>query len=163
YGVRFDSLSGFVPAQDTAATRFIPARHFDQVNDLPSLRDWSPRIGVAYDLFGNGRTAIKSSIGKYLSKEGTGIPDALNPLNTSVNSVTRTWSDANGNFTPDCNLPNPLANGECGQISNLGFGGTAVHTSYADDVLLGWGHRPASWDFTVDVQQQIGNAISLTA
>jgi hypothetical protein len=163
YGLRFDYFSGFVPAQDTAATRFIPARHFDQVNDIPNLKDISPRVGLAYDLFGNGRTAIKASIGRYVSKEGTGLADALNPINTSVNSVTRTWGDANGNFTPDCNLSNPLQNGECGQINNLAFGGSAIATHWADDTLQGWGNRPASWDFTVDVQQQLGPAVSVYA
>src|SRR5437867_4642455 len=55
----------------------------------------------------------------------------------SVNSVTRTWSDANGNFVPDCDLGNGAANGECGPYSNANFGRTAITTRYADDALLG--------------------------
>lgn len=163
YGVRFDYMSGYVPAQDTAATRFIPARHFDRVDGLPNWKDFSPRVGVAYDLFGNGRTALKFNIGRYVTKEGTGIADGLNPINTSVNQVARNWADTNGNFIPDCDLTNFLQNGECGQINNLNFGKPNVVTRWADDALKGFGARPAMWDVTVDVQHQLGSVVSLSA
>ena len=32
-----------------------------------------------------------------------------NRVNTSVNSATRSWTDTNGNFVPDCDLSNPTA------------------------------------------------------
>ncbi len=31
-----------------------------------SVHDITPRLGVAYDLFGNGKTAVKVSLGKYV-------------------------------------------------------------------------------------------------
>jgi hypothetical protein len=130
---------------------------------LPDWKDFSPRAGVAFDVFGSGRTALKFNIGRYVTKEGTGIADGLNPINTSVNSVTRTWADANGNYVPDCDLTNFLQNGECLQIDNLNFGKPNVVTHWADDALKGFGARPASWDATVDVQHQLGSAVSVTA
>jgi hypothetical protein len=163
YGLRFDYMSGSVPEQDVAATRFIPARHFDRVDGLPKWKDFSPRAGVAYDLFGNSQTALKFSFGKYISKEGTGIADGLNPINTSVNNVNRTWGDTNNNYIPDCDLANFLANGECGLVNNLNFGRPNVTTRWSDAVLQGFGARPASWDMAFDVQQQLGGRVSLTA
>jgi hypothetical protein len=163
YGMRFEWFRGHVPAQNIVATRFVPARSYDRISDLPNWKDISPRVGVAYDVFGNGRTALKVNFAKYLRKEGTGIADALNPLNTSVNAVTRVWSDANGNLTPDCVLTNFAANGECGIISNSAFGQPNITTRWSDDVRKGFGVRPSNWDITVDVQQQIGSRISLTA
>jgi len=79
-------------------------------------------------------------------------------------SVTRTWSDANGNFVPDCNLTNPLAQSPsttgsidtCGQISNTLFGSNQlVGANFDPGVISGWGVRPSDWGFGVSVQQQI--------
>jgi hypothetical protein len=79
-----------------------------------------------------------------------------------VNSVTRTWNDSNGNYLPDCDLKNPVANGECGQISDLNFGGRNVTTRYADDVRQGWGVRNYLWDVSAEVQHQLTPRISMT-
>ena len=45
-----------------------------------------------------------------------------NPVTRSVLSAARTWTDANGNYMPDCDLANLSANGECGAINNTNFG-----------------------------------------
>ena len=74
---------------------------------MPNWNDLSPRLGVAYDLFGDGKTAIKWSIGKYVIGYGNRIALANNPVTTSVLQVTRTWTDSNSNFVPDCDLTNP--------------------------------------------------------
>ena len=71
-------------------------------------------MGVAYDLFGNGKTAVKAQLGRYISKLGTDLTEALNPIGTSVTSVTRSWNDIldpagdprRGNDVPDCDLGN---------------------------------------------------------
>ena len=85
---------------------------------VDSYKDITPRMGVAYDVFGNGKTAVKVNLGKYL--EGVGVqlnyansnptlrfPPA--PVRSARAGVTRTWTDANGNFQPDCDLLNPNA------------------------------------------------------
>ena len=79
----------------------------------------NPRFGASYDLFGDGRTALKASIGRYNGPLGMGIANVAsgnNPMTTSVNQVNRTWTDSNGNYVPDCNLRDFQANGECGRI-----------------------------------------------
>jgi hypothetical protein len=165
YGARFDYMSGYVPAQTTAATRFVVARQFARVDNLPNWKDFSPRAGVAYDVFGDGRTAFKANLARYVTKEGTGVADSLNPINTAINSVVRVWNrdPQNSSFVPNCDLTNPLQNGECGTINNLNFGSPNVITHWAPDVLTGWGDRPANWDFTLDFQQQLGTRLALTA
>jgi hypothetical protein len=82
---------------------------------------------------------------------------------TSVNSVTRVWNDLNGNYLPDCDLKNPRANLECGQISNLAFGQRILTTRYSDSVLNGFGARDYFWDFAAQVQHQLGPRVSLNA
>ena len=57
-----------VPAQTIGPGPQVPTRNisFDEVDDVPNWKDVTPRLGVAYDLFGTGKTAVKFSIGKYL-------------------------------------------------------------------------------------------------
>ena len=65
-GVRWDHFNSSIPEQIAAAGRFVPARRFAAQNDLPNWNDGSLRVGVAYDIFGNGRTAVKANAGKYV-------------------------------------------------------------------------------------------------
>jgi hypothetical protein len=171
YGVRFDYFNGYVPPQHVDAGRFGPERSFDAVHDVPDWRDINPRFGASYDLFGNGRTAVKASIGRYVEVTATTVPAANNPITTSVNSVNRTWNDnmfpagdpRNGNFIPDCDLKNPAGNGECGPFDNTNFGQLNVTTRYLDDVLNGFGARNSSWDFATEIQHQLFSRVSVTA
>src|SRR4029450_13530478 len=93
-----------VPAQHVEATSngWIPERDFAKVNDVPLWKAWAPRLGVAWDMFGDGKTAVKMALGRYVQKNCTGITLANNPITTSINTVTRVWNDANGNYIPDC-------------------------------------------------------------
>jgi hypothetical protein len=76
--------------------------------------------------------------------------------------VTRSWTDANRNFVPDCDLLNPSAQdlraggGDlCGVVSNTRFGQNAMTNNFAAGVLDGWGVRPSDWSLAVSIQQQI--------
>ena len=141
---------------------------------MPNWKDLNPRFGGAYDLFGDGRTALKATLGRYLGFDGllaVQVADANNPLVTSVNSTTRTWNDLlfpvgdprRGNFLPDCNLANPLENDECGAYANQNFGkGNPNATRWSDDVLRGFAKRDYLWDFSTEIQQQIGSRMSVT-
>jgi hypothetical protein len=161
YGLRFDYWNGFVPAQHIAATQFLPERNYPAVYSVPAFTDVNPRLGAAYDLFGNGRTALKLSLGRYVAKAETRLPGSVNPITTSVNSVNRIWND-NGNYIPDCDLRNPDANGECGAFDNRNFGQRNISTRYADDVFRGFGTRNAMWDLGAEVQHQLRAGVSLS-
>jgi hypothetical protein len=106
-------------------------------------------------VFGNGKTAGKVSVGRYVAAQATGLAQAVNPANAMVSSVTRTWNDSNGNYVPDCDLRNPLTNGECGTLNNLAFGTVVVNTQYASNVLNGFGVRPYTWQSSVSLQQEL--------
>lgn len=87
YGVRFDYFNGYVPAEHADAGQFVGARDFAAVSCVPCWKDISPRVGGAYDLFGDGRTAVKASLGRYVGKESVSVAQFNNPMTTSVNSV----------------------------------------------------------------------------
>ncbi|MSO83736.1 MAG: TonB-dependent receptor, partial [Acidobacteria bacterium] len=160
YGVRFDYLNAAVPEQHLAAGRFVPERNFAAVKNAPNWKDITPRLGLSYDLFGNGRTAIKATIGRYIS--GGSLASSVNPVNTSVNTATRAWTDTNRNFYPDCDWNNPATNNECGPLSNLNFGKVnPTATQFDKEVLEGWGVRPYNWSTSAGIQHQIASGASV--
>jgi hypothetical protein len=165
-GLRFDYQKESTPAQNPPATYFLPARSYPAVDTAASWKDISPRIGLAYDVFGDGKTALKGTFSRFVGGETIGMAAALNPVNTSVNSVTRPWtSDPAGQLNPflDCNLQNPAANGSCGAITNASFGTPNTVTTFAPNVISGWGVRPFNWEAEAGVQQEVAKGISVTA
>ena len=92
-GIRFEWLNSYVPTQDVGGGRYVPARHFDAVENVPDFFNISPRLGIAYDLFGNAKTALKFSAGKYSTPLTTSLARELNPL--AITTVAIPWSDPN--------------------------------------------------------------------
>ena len=182
-GLRFDRFVGFDPAQNlpgspdsnfdrsyagvqtapTFANQWIGPHSFGQVDDIPNWKDLNPRLGGSYDLFGDGRTALKVSLGRYVAKTNVDVSQLLNPINTSVNAAARAWTDLNGNFVPDCDLGNFAQNGECGALNNQFFGKTNPNAiSWADAVRRGWGVRDSNWDFSTEIQHELRRGLSLS-
>jgi hypothetical protein len=157
---RWDYFHSVQPEVTLGPAQYFPTRNLNfPEEDWADLNDITPKVGAAYDLFGDGRTAIKASIGKYVANlsYGSGIYGiGGSPTNRTVNQTLRSWSDANRNFNPDCDLTAPGANGECGPLQNLAFG-TALPptTNFDPEVLDGWGKREYNWETSVSVQQQI--------
>jgi hypothetical protein len=161
-GVRGDFFNAYVEPQSLVAGPFVPAREFPGVYDVPNWKDVSPRLGVSYDLFGNGKTAVKANIGGFPLQSGiTNFTRLVNPMASTVNNVSRTWTDTNGNFAPDCDLVNRFQNGECGQVQNLNFGLNVPTTHYTDELRDGFGVRPYNWESTIGVQHELTPGVSV--
>ena len=174
-GVRFDYYYGWVPAQSTPGdpsswpgspdhNAWLGERNFDPVKGAPSWKDLNPRLDASYDLSGDGKTALKFAVGRYVAKTNVDVPAANNPITTSVITTTRTWNDTNKNFVPDCDLGNFAQNGECLAIDNQFFGqNNPKATVWDPSVLAGWGVRDSNWDFSSELQRQLGERMSVTA
>ena len=134
-GVRFDYHNAYVPEQHLPPVRFLGARDFGSIRDVPNWKHLSPRLGGSLDIFGTGRTVLKASVGRYLQSETTATATANNPVNTSVNSASREWIDRNGNSVPDCDLRNTGLNDECGALSATDLRQSNVVTRYDPDTL----------------------------
>ena len=112
-GVRFEHLSAEFPDQQIGPNLFIPtAITFSARDSGVGVKDIMPRMGAAYDLFGNGRTAVKLSLGRYVTPTNSteAYAGGQNPVNRVVTMTNRAWTDSNRNFVPDCDLLNPALN-----------------------------------------------------
>ena len=93
-GIRYEKIKAQVLAAESPAGRFVPARQFEAIENLPNWNDWAPRLAVVYDLFGNGKTAVKASVNRYNLARTTGVASAYNPLLSQT--ATLQWRDVNG-------------------------------------------------------------------
>ena len=156
-GIRYDHFTSSFPGFSLGPSTFLPTQlTFPQV-DVASLNDITPRLSAAWDVRGNGKTAVKVALGKYVITQAShnSTLGGLAAVGNRIASTTdRAWTD-NGNFVPDCDLLNPLANGECGPSSNLNFGKAVVDTFLDPEVTSGWGVRPYNWTFDVGVQREL--------
>jgi hypothetical protein len=166
-GIRLDKIDAGFPEADLPAGPFVPARHADERYGIPSWTDINPRLGAALDVFGNGRTALRTSLGRYNQLSRADFTIRFHPFNSSINSASRTWNDVNGNFIPDCDLKNfsaqdlSASGGDiCGTISNRNFGTFNPSAVTFDDSTVK-DNRDFLWDFNIDLQHEIIHGLSV--
>jgi hypothetical protein len=146
-GLRFDFQRGRIPEDQTSGPgRYAPLQTWPAVENAPNWKDVSPRLGVAYDLFGNGKTALKGTLNRYVVSEGVAFSLSLDPI-TFNQSATRAWTDANRDFIPQ--------ESELGPLSNANFATGATTSSTDDAIRAGWGVRPYNWETSAGIQHQL--------
>src|SRR5262249_56919929 len=116
--------------------------------------------GVAYDLFGNGKTALKASLSRFVIG-GLYLNDQ-NPARSNV-TMTRSWTDPNGDFIVQGDPFSPAANGELGPSTNLNFGKAVNPYNFAPDYAFGTGVRPYNWEASVGLQHELFAGVSVNA
>lgn len=160
-GLRYDYHAGEWPEVHLGPGPLVPTRDITFPHkDAQAWHDISPRLGFAYDLFGNARTAVKASVGRYVL--ASAATAGVSPSGAVANATNRSWNDSDFDFVPDCDLLNLQANGECGRVSNLLFGQQLTPTIAWDDAILrGWGVRPYNWEFSTSVQHELVSRVAL--
>ncbi|MCY4600717.1 MAG: TonB-dependent receptor [Acidobacteria bacterium] len=189
-GIRYDYEQSSWPDQTTPGAGTWFAGEQDLV--LPGQtangwRDLQPRLGLAWDVRGDGRTAVKFGAHRYGKRNSTDIANLLNPGLNNIR-MDRTWLDGatgcipsagpgpnNGGLTgwdgstciPGDGLVqgNPLINEPNGELISPNaalFFGQPIQTTFFDqDWAHGWGNRPSNWEITASIQQQIADGLSL--
>ena len=166
--VRYDRAGSYSLPQQVGPDRFIPvALVFPRTDGVEGFNDINPRVGVAYDLFGNGKTAFKANLGRYVEAAShNNRYSTTNPLNRIANTTTRAWTDGNRNYVPDCDLLNPAAQDfratggdACGAFSASTFGTAAFNNTFDPAILQGY--RPSDWGLGVSIQQEVVPRLSV--
>jgi hypothetical protein len=172
-GVRYDHIVSSYPDSSVGGPGYLlmPTQISYAAGTTPGVHwsDLTPRIGASYDVFGNGKTAVKVNVGKYMQALTASNSDMdLNPLIRTALSTTRNWTDNGagggiaGDFVPQCDLRNPAANGECGAMQNPAFGQTQFTRTFDPNFINGWGKRPYNWELGASVQQEVAPRVGVT-
>ena len=152
-GLRFDYFNAYVPAQSLESGPQVPGRSvsFAAVEGVPIWKDLSPRLGVSWDVFGNGRTALKASVNRYVEAPNlTVFTRRQNPVGAIVSNTFRNWNDANGDFVPQ--------ESELGALQNVNFGKSVITQRYDDALLRDRGYN---WEYSASVQHELVSRVSL--
>jgi hypothetical protein len=172
--LRWDRASSYAPVEGNGVSRtsFLnpTVLTFEKTPGVDAYNDISPRIGVGYDVFGNGKTALKLRWGKYLGFASNDPPfTSTNKGATIVATVNRNWQDIDNDRIVDCNLlnnarqrPTPgagelFAVDDCAAVTgnDANFGNPGAATIVDDDLLRGWGVRTHDYQTEITVQQEV--------
>ena len=188
-GVRYDYEESSYPDQTTPGAR----TWLQGENDLfiagekaNGWHDLQPRLGLAWDVRGDGRTAVKVGAHRYGKRNSTDVANLLNPgLNNRA--MNRSWGDSgcidhpglgntgtawqNSLWPGECIAGdglvqgNPLIaepNGELRNANPIPFFGSPIATTFFDEAWrYGWGNRQANWEITASLQQELTAGLSL--
>jgi hypothetical protein len=145
-GLRYERFVMSIPAQSAPAGTWVPARDFPAQDGIVNWNTVSPRLGASWDVFGDGRTAIKGGVSRYDRLEGITIIQPLNLRNISFETCP--WNDANHDLTV-----------QIGEIDMARCSGSLQPTLGNVDPNL---KRPHQWEYTAMVQRQVGPNTSLS-
>jgi hypothetical protein len=171
-GIRFDHYSSYAPQTHLGPGPLVPTRDITfPETEMLSFKDVAPRLGATFDLFGKQKTALKLGLNKYMQALGTQVGfmnGALDPVSSLALFVTRSWNDnlfpvgdpRRGNYVPDCDLVNVLANDECGTVSDTNFGKPTRSTTSDPNTTHGWGNRPYQWEFSAAIDHELAPRVS---
>jgi hypothetical protein len=172
--LRYDYFATSFPEQHLGASQYTPNRNVTfPAEDNLGYKDVTYRTGVTYDVFGNGRTAVKVAFNKYLLGQTlNGLASSVNPINRLQQTASRTWIDNDRDYVVDCNLLNfsaqsPTTTGsvdQCGAVSGAGanFGSINLTSATFDpDVRQGWGRRESNYEVSAGVQHELMPRVSV--
>ena len=173
--MRYDSLISNYPDQGIGGPGwpYAPYEIFFPSRSTPGYdwKDITPRLGVAYDLFGNGKTAVKFNVGRYLEAITASNNDLdMNPLIRTATNTTRGCNDSvirsvtHGAAT-SCRIAISTARrrtANAQRMDNQNLGQQVFVRSFDPDYVGGWGTRPTTGRLGLSVQHEVVPRVSVT-
>lgn len=143
-GVRYERHIGSLNEQSAAGGDFAGPRSFPEQRGLVTWNTIVPRLALAYDLAGNGRTVFKASVSQYGQRQGSQLVDQFNPMRQ--NTEVRTWVDASGDGIP--------------QAAEIGPGQGGLDRGARVRIDSGL-RRPTQWEATASIERQLADDFSV--
>ncbi|MBI3399904.1 MAG: hypothetical protein HY048_00670, partial [Acidobacteria bacterium] len=149
-GLRMEFFNTYIPVETSPAGRFVTARSYGPINDFPNWKDpFVPRLGGVFDVMGDGKTALKAHVGKYMTAFSTvGFAQLYNPLRQETDR--RTWTDTNKDDIAQ--------NSEIGPVQTPFNTGTQLNRVPDPNI-----ERPYQWEYSVGVQREVVQGVSVSA
>lgn len=144
-GLRYERFVMSIPAQTAGAGRWVPAREFAEQKNIVNWNSLSPRFGMSWDVFGDGRTAVKGGLSRYDRLAGITIIQPLNQKNIAFQTCP--WADGNGDLQAQ---DDEIAFARC-------TGSLQPSLGFVDPDLK----RPYQWEYNASVQRQVGSRTSV--
>jgi hypothetical protein len=163
-GMRVEWFAAGMEETSAAAGRFAPARFFPAQHGLIKWGpDYAPRLSAVYDLFGDGRTALKTSFSKY-HRQYDADP-FLVYADAGLRSENRNWFDCalNAAGTACSGVVLPTNNDGIAQDSEIGPSPSGGNFGQRSGALPGDLRRQYNLELTAGVQRQVTSSLAVGA
>ncbi len=163
-GVRIEWFSAGMRAASAPAGRFVPERFFPEERGLLKWGpDYAPRMAAVYDLFGNGRTALKTNFSKYHRQYDADPAAAYSPI--GIISERRNWFDCLLNAAGTACSGAAAATNRDGIVQDNEIGPSPAGGTFGTirNNTLGDLDRRYNWEFTAGVQHQVTPRLAVGA
>jgi len=156
YGVRYDRIAQSIVGQEAQFGRFAASPAYGDFK-VPTWSDFSPRTSVVWDIFGNGKTAVRTGFNRFMTAQTTGFARLYAP--TALTTANLAWNDLNGDDIAQgergCAFGTPGCEINFAQLP-ANFGIRALSTPDQDI------QRPGQYSFNLGVTQELFNRVTLT-
>ena len=163
-GIRIEWFSAGMRAASAPAGRFVPERFFPEERGLLKWGpDYAPRMAAVYDLFGNGRTALKTNFSKYHRQYDADPAAAYSPI--GIISERRNWFDCLLNAGGTACSGAAAATNRDGVVQDVEIGPSPAGGTFGTirNNTLGDLDRRYNWEFTAGVQHQVTPRLAVGA
>lgn len=148
-GLRYDSqrswnTGGTTPGVPVLPTLFPPLNSAE--SDKYGWNTLSPRVGITYDLSGDGRTIARASFSRYGSQMNAGQFDSIDPVGV-YREVDTDWFDLNGN--------NQVDDGEVGDVLWASGGWDPDDPTAPSQNVIGNHSSPMNNEFILGLEREI--------
>jgi hypothetical protein len=142
-GLRLDSTHMHINETDVAASpwtdyyytrmNITPIYHQDAQKNVVSFTMLSPRLGLTYDLFNDGKNVFKAHFARYSYQVSYGPVDQA--ITTGYWEVDYSWNDANGDKLPQTNEFGSIRYTNIGQAVKIN---PDLKSPYTNEVVAGF-------------------------